>query len=170
MLRFPFFLNLIFVALQLAQMNIDDPNYCETTAWYTPNGKKAREGLIPKAIRLSKSVKIKDKTEYSIIAKVPSETADKEYDVKIILNLDNPLIIFYCTCPWGEFRARPCKHVLAVIFKAISEVIEIDENKIIYDEGFISYADEQVYQLLTAIHNALNKSAYLRVKMGEPYT
>ncbi len=157
--------NLITASLQLVQVETDE-NYSETSAWYRISRGKIKEGLIPKAIRLLDKIRIISLNFNFIAAEVPSESSNSVYSVKINLS---PFLDFSCTCPWGEYRARPCKHVLAVAFYPLRFLYDIKEERIVTRETTISYSDYEVYQILTIVHRALNKAAFLRVRRGESY-
>jgi len=90
--------------------------------------------------------------------------------VKIILHPNELLIDFSCTCPWGEFRARPCKHVMATVLYPLRNIFKLDESKIVKRDNYIIYSDSKIGLILTSIHEALNKSAYLRVKLGKAFS
>jgi hypothetical protein len=158
------------IVTELSQVRIDDPKYCETTAWYSYRRGRLQEGIIPKAIRLLDCVQLLEVTPLSAVAKVPSESSDKTYDVKVILRPDEPLIDFSCTCAWGEFRARPCKHVVATVFYPLKDILDVDESKVVRRDDYIVYSDWKTGLILTRVHEALNKSAYLRVKLGEAFS
>lgn len=158
-------LNLLLTARRLYGVETDE-KYLETVGWYSHNRSNLREGQIPKAISLLKKLTVLEITDKSIVAEVPSESSDKTYTVKVIV-VPLEYIDFYCNCKWGEFRARPCKHVLATTIYPLKDVLNVREELIVRGESFISYRDLDTHRILTMIHTALNKSAYLRTRLGE---
>jgi len=160
-------LNLLLTARRLYEVKTDE-KYLETTGWYSYKRLSLREGQIPKAIKLLKKLTVLEITDKSIIAEVPSESSDETYTVKVLVE---PLeyIDFYCNCRWGEFRARPCKHVLATTIYPLKDVLHIREELIVREESFIGYQDWDTYRILTMVHTALNKAAYLRTRLGEAF-
>ena len=158
------------IVTELSQVRIDDPKYCETVAWYAYRRGRLQEGIIPKAIRLLDEVKVLEATPLSLFAEVPSESTNETYEIKVLLNPDKPLIDFSCTCAWGEFRARPCKHVVATVLYPLKDILDVDESKVVRRDDYIVYSDWKTGLILTRVHEALNKSAYLRVKLGEAFS
>ena len=159
--------NLLITVENLYRTPVNDL-YLETAGWEYRRGLNVKEGLIPKAIRLLKNTIIKEITPLSIIGTVPSESSNKTYTTKVLIDPDT-LIEFSCNCQWGEFRARPCKHVLATVFKPLEHLLNIREDLIVKTSNYIAYQDYNTYTILSAIHTALNKAAFLKVKLGENF-
>jgi uncharacterized Zn finger protein len=80
---------------------------------------KAGEGVFAKALKLKDRVTVKklvfDGDNWELEAEVPSETSPgTKYTVTIFVPLD-----FECSCPHGQHRFNPCKHVYAVVLKIL---------------------------------------------------
>jgi hypothetical protein len=106
------------------------------------------EGVFKKGLRLKNAVAIKrmtfDGDNWELVAEVPSETSpDAKYTVAIFVPLD-----FECSCPHGQHRFNPCKHVYAVVLKALE----------------ISGADVRDPIIWHYVYEGLNRLAYHKAK------
>jgi uncharacterized Zn finger protein len=93
-----------------------DRNYKPTSYLYV---KGERKGVFAKGLELKDKVAVRrmsfDGDNWEVEALVPSESSpDTAYTVTIYLPLD-----FECTCPWGQNRFNPCKHVHATVLKLL---------------------------------------------------
>lgn len=165
-----FTLNVLSIVLYYKDVVVVDPEYKETVGWYAYRRGRLVEGIIPKGIRLLKNIEDIQITPISLITEVSSERSDDVYTVKIFLDLEKPLINFECDCKWGQYRLRPCKHVVASIIHPFTLMdLPISENDLIYGESYIIYRNTDVYKFLTQLHKALNISAYLKAKENLKY-
>jgi hypothetical protein len=108
---------------------------------------KRGEGVFRKGLRLKDKVTIKkltfDGDNWELVAEVPSESSDAKYTVAIYVPLD-----FDCSCPHGQYRFNPCKHVYAVVLKILE----------------ISRADISDPIIQHYIYEGLNRLAYHKAK------
>jgi len=107
------------------------------------------EGVFKKGLKLKDKVVIRrtsfDGDNWELVAEVPSESSPdtSKYTVTIYMPLD-----FECTCPWGVYRFRPCKHVYAAVIKLLE----------------IGGADTQDPILRHHIFEGLNRLAYHKAR------
>jgi uncharacterized Zn finger protein len=119
--------------------------YKPTSYLYT---KDEKEGVFKKGLKIKDKVVVRrmsfDGDNWELIAEVPSESSPGvKYTVTIYMPLD-----FECTCPWGTYRFRPCKHVYATVAKLL-EIAGADVNDPI---------------LRHYIYEGLNRLAYHKAK------
>jgi hypothetical protein len=97
-------------------------------------GKEREEkGVFGKALELKDRVRIVAVTLGTLggelVARVPSESRPGEhYTVKLMVPVD-----FECSCPWGQHRYNPCKHVFAVVLKVLEEVGVAADYHLVYE-------------------------------------
>jgi hypothetical protein len=122
-----------------------DKNYKPTSYLYAKN---ERKGVFAKGSELKGNVVVKkivfDGDNWEVEALVPSESSpNTAYTVTIYLPLD-----FECTCPHGQHRFNPCKHVFAAVLKLLE----------------IAGADARDPIIRHYIYEGLNKLAYHKAK------
>jgi hypothetical protein len=123
-------------------------NYKPSSYLYVHNRRRGEEeGVFKKGLKLKDKVAIRrmafDGDNWELAAEVPSESSDAKYTVTIYMPLD-----FECSCPHGQHRFNPCKHVYAVALKLLE----------------ISGADIKDPILWHYIYEGLNKLAYHKAK------
>jgi len=123
-------------------------NYRPSTYLYAKAKRGEGEGVFRKGLRLKDSVIVKrisfDGDNWELVAEVPSESAPStRYTVAIYMPLD-----FECSCPHGQHRFNPCKHVHAAVLKLLE----------------ISGADTRDPVLWHYIYEGLNKLAYHKAR------
>jgi hypothetical protein len=106
------------------------------------------EGVFKKGLGLKDKVAIKKMTfdgdNWELVAEVQSETSpETKYTVVIFMPLD-----FECSCPHGQHRFNPCKHVYATVLKILE----------------ISGADIRDPILWHYIYEGLNRLAYHKAR------
>jgi hypothetical protein len=106
---------------------------------------KEEKGVFGKALDLKDRVRIVKVTmEFvggELVARVPSESKPGEYyTVKLAIPID-----FECSCPWGQHRYNPCKHVFATALKVLEEAGVAADYNLVYE--------------------SLNKLAYSKAKL-----
>jgi hypothetical protein len=121
-------------------------DYKTTSFLYNKRGE--REGVFAKGLKLKDKVEVRrmvfDGDNWEVEAKVQSESDPNiMYTVRIYLPLD-----FECTCPWGTYRFRPCKHVYATVIKLLE----------------IAGADTSDPILRHYVYEGLNRLAYHKAK------
>jgi uncharacterized Zn finger protein len=125
-------------------------NYKPSSYLYAKYAKREEEeGVFKKGLRLKDKVLIKrmafDGDNWELVAEIPSESSpDARYTVTIYVPLD-----FECSCPHGQHRFNPCKHVYAVVLKTLE----------------ISGADTRDPVLWHYIYEGLNRLAYHKARM-----
>jgi hypothetical protein len=129
------------------------PGFKPVSSWYARRYPEEKPGVLAKAVALAKDVRVVRVSDVAVEAEVPSSTPGKVYRVKIYLF---PLFDFECTCPHGEHRFNPCKHVIAAILALIAEPITRDF------ENFYRTLEGRV--LASAVHYALCVHAYMKAK------
>jgi hypothetical protein len=131
------------------------PDFKPVSGWHAKTYPREEPGVLAKAVALAKDVRVVRVSDVAVEAEVPSEsTPGKVYRVKIYLF---PLFDFECTCPHGEHRFNPCKHVVATVLALIAEPITRDF------EGFY-YRTLEGRVLASAVHYALCVHAYMKAK------
>jgi uncharacterized Zn finger protein len=123
-------------------------NYKPSSYLYSHGRRGEREGVFKKGLMLKDKVVIGKTTfdgdNWELVAEVPSETSpDTKYAVAIYVPLD-----FECSCPHGQHRFNPCKHVYAVVLKILE----------------ISGADTRDPIIWHYIHEGLNRLAYHKAR------
>ena len=121
-------------------------DYKPTSYLYARAGRG--EGVFKKGLRLKDKVAIKkivfDGDNWELVADVPSESnSNTTYTVTIYMPLD-----FECSCPHGQHRFNPCKHVYAVVLKLLE----------------ISGADTRDPVLWHYVYEGLNRLAYHKAR------
>jgi hypothetical protein len=121
-------------------------DYRPSSYLYARTGKG--EGVFKKGLMLKDKVMIRkmvfDGDNWELVANVPSESdPNTTYTVTIYTPLD-----FECSCPHGQYRFNPCKHVYAVVLKLLE----------------ISGADTRDRILWHYIYEGLNRLAYRKAK------
>jgi len=118
-----------------------------------PDFKPVSSWVLAKAVALTKDVRVVRVSDVAVEVEVPSESdPSRVYRVKIYLF---PLFDFECTCPHGEHRFNPCKHVIATILALIAKSITRD---------FEFYNTLEGRMLASAVHYALCVHAYIKAK------
>jgi hypothetical protein len=122
-------------------------DYKPSSFLYSRSRRGEEEGVFKKGLRLKDKVTIKrmafDGDNWELVVEVPSESSDAKYTVTIYMPLD-----FECSCPHGQHRFNPCKHVYATVSKLLE----------------ISGADIKDPILWHYIYEGLNKLAYHKAK------
>jgi uncharacterized Zn finger protein len=137
---------LMFELVNVASLPVGK-DYRPSTFLYTKRGE--REGVFAKALRILKENKaiVKkltfDGDNWEVEAIVSSDSSNQEYTVRIYVPLD-----FECSCPHGQHRFNPCKHVFAVTLKLLE----------------IAGADVGDPILKHYIYEGLNRLAYHKAK------
>ncbi len=121
-------------------------NYKPSTYLYKRRGEE--EGVFKKGLKLKDKVIIKrmafDGDNWELVAEVPSESSHgARYTVTIYVPLD-----FECSCPHGQHRFNPCKHVYATVLRVLE----------------ISGADVRDVILWHYIYEGLNRLAYHKAR------
>jgi hypothetical protein len=94
---------------------------------------REEKGVFGKALDLKDSVRIVSVSVGilggELAAVVPSESRPGEhYTVKLAVPID-----FECSCPWGQHRYNPCKHVFAAALKVLEEAGVAADRNLVYD-------------------------------------
>jgi len=94
---------------------------------------REEKGVFGKALELKDRVRIVSVSlgilGGELVARVPSESTPGEYyTVRISVPID-----FECSCPWGQHRYNPCKHVFAVALKVLEEAGVAADRNLVYD-------------------------------------
>ncbi len=123
-------------------------NYKPSSFLYSKGRRGEDEGVFKKSLRLKDKVVIKkmafDGDNWELVAEVQSETSpDTKYTVVIFMPLD-----FECSCPHGQHRFNPCKHVYAAVLRALE----------------ISGADVRDPILWHHLYEGLNRLAYHKAR------
>jgi uncharacterized Zn finger protein len=111
-------------------------------------GRGEGEGVFRKGLKLKDEVVVKrivfDGNNWELIAEVPSESSPgTRYTVTVFVPLD-----FECTCPHGQHRFNPCKHVYATVLKVLE----------------ISGADAEDPVIWHYVYEGLNRLAYHKAR------
>jgi len=125
--------------------------YKPPSKWVVYRGWREENGVLAKASRLVSEVRIARLTSTVVEAVVPSESEPgKTYAVKVYVS---PLD-FECSCPHGELRFNPCKHVIAVVLK------------LIYDALNAAGLNDESLRLRVAdvVYEGLSKLAYIKAR------
>jgi hypothetical protein len=94
---------------------------------------KEEKGVFGKALELKDRVRIVGVSVEvmggELTARVPSESKPGEYYiVKLAIPID-----FECSCPWGQHRYNPCKHVFATALRVLEEAGVTADYNLVYD-------------------------------------
>jgi hypothetical protein len=123
-------------------------NYKPSSYLYAQRRRGEEEGVFKKGLKLKDKVVIRKMTfdgdNWELTAEVPSESSpDVRYTVTIYMPLD-----FECSCPHGQFRFNPCKHVFATVLKILET----------------SGADTRDPVIWHYVYEGLNRLAYHKAK------
>lgn len=154
--------NLMEWIARLASQTIEDPSYKPSSYWLAKSYPREEPGVLAKAINLIDRVRIVERGLGYVEAIVPSESKEGEnYKVKIEAS---PLTFDYsCTCPHGEHRFNPCKHVVASVLRIVADGYRIKNPK----DFFTKNIDGRT--VAVAIHTALNNHAYIKSRIKNIY-
>ncbi|MDM7275440.1 MAG: hypothetical protein P3X22_004890 [Thermoprotei archaeon] len=140
------------------------PGYKPSSGWVYRRYPRVVEGVLARSVRLVDKVEIVSVDDYGFEARVASEEDLKvQYSVRVYVSPIDPMVEFECTCPYGERRFNPCKHVTASILALLNKYVEdlkISGDKL--EEGF--YRDPEERRLIEAIYEGLNKAAYIKAR------
>jgi hypothetical protein len=138
-----FGVRLLYELINISTMPVGK-NYKPSSYLYAGRG----EGVFKKGLKLMDKVAVKkivfDGDNWELEAEVQSETSpDTKYTVTIFMPLD-----FECSCPHGQHRFNPCKHVYATVLRILE----------------ISGANIRDPILWHYIHEGLNRLAYHKAR------
>lgn len=139
----------------LASVQVTDPGFKPASGWHAKRYPREEPGVLAKAVRLVEKVRVVRETGDMVEAEVPSESKpSKTYRVRVYAT---PRFFDYeCSCPHGEHRFNPCKHVIATILKILA-----DSSPMLEDLGFDTLLGRRIAVL---VHYALNVHAYLKAR------
>jgi len=138
-------------ALELAEAPVGS-GYRPPSRWYRRRG-WVEDGVLAKALKLVDRVRLVRVSPEVVEAEVPSESDPSgTYVVRIYVE---PLD-FECSCPHGEHRFNPCKHVIAAVLRLVGDYMTVAGR-----------GAEVV--IPAAIHEGLSKLAYLKARNYSRY-
>ncbi|MEM0285021.1 MAG: SWIM zinc finger family protein [Sulfolobales archaeon] len=138
-------------AFELAQLSVG-PDYRPPSKWRRYSRGREEEGVLSRAVRLAWRVRLVRVSPEVVEAEVPSErNPGATYRVRVYVN---PLD-FECSCPNGEHRFNPSKHVIAAVLKLVWDYM-----------SYTGEAPEELARLAIAgaVHEGLSKLAYLKAR------
>jgi len=139
-------------ALELAEAPVG-PGYRSPSKWYARRYPREEPGVLAKALRLVDRVRLVRISPEVVEAEVPSESdPSRTYVVRVYVE---PLD-FECSCPHGEHRFNPCKHVIAAVLRLVRDYMTVAGR-----------GAEVVIPV--AIHEGLSKLAYLKARNYSRY-
>jgi len=110
-------------------------------------------GVLARALKLVDRVRLVRVSPEVVEAEVPGESdPSRTYVVRVYVE---PLD-FECSCPHGEHRFNPCKHVIATVLRLVRDYMTVAGR-----------GAEVVIPV--AIHEGLSKLAYLKARNYSRY-
>jgi len=129
------------------------PRYRPPSRWYRRRGWVEEDGVLARALKLVSRVRLVRVSPEVVEAEVPSESdPSRTYVVRVFVD---PLD-FECSCPHGEYRFNPCKHVIATVLRLVRDYMTIAGK-----------GAEVVIPV--AIHEGLSKLAYYKARNYSRY-
>ena len=154
---------LLFRLIMLSTVYVG-PGYRPSSGWVYRRYPRVVEGVLARSVRLVDRVEVTSVDDYSFEARVLSEEdPGVQYVVRVYVSPIDPMVDFECTCPHGERRFNPCKHVTASILAFLNKHVkglEISGDKL--REGF--YIDLEEKRLIETVYEGLNKAAYIKAR------